>query len=77
LDLNSPGAEIGSVTDPEFFLYHSEPVESSGFCIHYKLPHYVTFQSALDAMRGARQTRAETEVEKAAVKATPNDAVEA
>jgi alpha-D-ribose 1-methylphosphonate 5-triphosphate synthase subunit PhnI len=35
----------------EFVLYHTEPVESSGFCIHYKLPHYVTFGSSLDAMR--------------------------
>ncbi|MDL2402081.1 carbon-phosphorus lyase complex subunit PhnI [Rhizobium mayense] len=35
----------------EFVLYHTEPVESSGFCIHFKLPHYVTFQSTLDAVR--------------------------
>lgn len=35
----------------EFVLYHTEPVESSGFCIHYKLPHYVTFNSTLDNMR--------------------------
>lgn len=37
----------------EFVLYHTELVESSGFCIHYKLPHYVTFNSDLDAMRKA------------------------
>ena len=37
----------------EFVLYHTDPVEASGFCIHYKLPHYVTFASGLDAMRGA------------------------
>jgi alpha-D-ribose 1-methylphosphonate 5-triphosphate synthase subunit PhnI len=35
----------------EFVLYHTEPVEASGFCIHYKLPHYVTFSSALDNVR--------------------------
>ena len=35
----------------EYVLYHTDPVESSGFCIHYKLPHYVTFGSSLDAMR--------------------------
>jgi hypothetical protein len=29
-------------------------VESSGFCIHYKLPHYVTFGSSLDAMRAVK-----------------------
>ncbi len=35
----------------EFVLYHTEPVESSGFCIHFKLPHYVTFASGLDNIR--------------------------
>lgn len=54
LDLNSAGAEKGSATEEEFFLYHTEGVESSGFCIHFKLPHYVTFQSSLDAMRDAK-----------------------
>lgn len=43
LDLNSKGAAKGSATEEEFFLYHTEEVESSGFCIHFKLPHYVTF----------------------------------
>ena len=57
LDLNSKGAPKGSPTEEEFFLYHTEAVESSGFCIHFKLPHYVTFQSALDAMRDARLKR--------------------
>jgi alpha-D-ribose 1-methylphosphonate 5-triphosphate synthase subunit PhnI len=47
----------------EFVLYHTEPVESSGFCIHYKLPHYVTFQSSLEAMRGVRSQRAEPDPE--------------
>ncbi len=54
LDLNSKGAEKGSATEEEFYLYHTEGVESSGFCIHFKLPHYVTFQSSLDAMRNAK-----------------------
>ena len=58
LDLNSSGAEKGSATEEEFFLYHTEGVESSGFCIHFKLPHYVTFQSSLDAMRDARAKKA-------------------
>ncbi len=35
----------------EYVLYHTDPVESAGFCIHYKLPHYVTFGSSIDAMR--------------------------
>ncbi len=58
LDLNSPGAAKGAPTEEEFFLYHTEGVESSGFCIHFKLPHYVTFQSSLDAMRDARAKKA-------------------
>jgi len=35
----------------EFVMYHTEAVESSGFCIHFKLPHYVTFASSLDNLR--------------------------
>ncbi|HHB81269.1 MAG TPA: phosphonate metabolism protein PhnI, partial [Aliiroseovarius sp.] len=54
LDLNAEGAAKGTATEEEFFLYHTEGVESSGFCIHFKLPHYVTFQSSLDAMRDAK-----------------------
>jgi alpha-D-ribose 1-methylphosphonate 5-triphosphate synthase subunit PhnI len=54
LDLNSAAAPVGSPVHEEFYLYHTESVEASGFCIHFKLPHYVTFQSALDAMRDAR-----------------------
>ena len=61
LDLNAKGAPKGSATEEEFFLYHTEGVESSGFCIHFKLPHYVTFQSSLDAMRDAKAKRATTE----------------
>lgn len=61
LDLNAPGAAKGSAVEEEFFLYHTEPVEASGFCIHFKLPHYVTFQSALDAMRGAHTSESAKE----------------
>jgi alpha-D-ribose 1-methylphosphonate 5-triphosphate synthase subunit PhnI len=61
LDLNSVGAPKGSATEEEFFLYHTEGVESSGFCIHFKLPHYVTFQSSLDAMRDAKAKAKQTE----------------
>ena len=59
LDLNAPGAEKNSPVEEEFFLYHTEPVESSGFCIHFKLPHYVTFQSSLDNLRAAKSAQAE------------------
>lgn len=63
LDLNSEGSQKGTATEEEFFLYHTEGVESSGFCIHFKLPHYVTFQSSLDAMRDAKRKRAQQEKE--------------
>lgn len=63
LDLNAPGAPAQSPLNEEFFLYHTEPVEASGFCIHFKLPHYVTFQSSLDALRGAAKGRAGDEAE--------------
>lgn len=43
----------------EFVLYHTEAVEAAGFCLHYKLPHYVTFQSALEAMRRVRADTSE------------------
>jgi len=54
LDLNSRDAAPGSAVEEEFYLYHTESVESSGFCIHFKLPHYVTFQSLIDALRGSK-----------------------
>ncbi len=41
----------------EFVLYHTEPVEASGFCIHYKLPHYVTFASSMDSIRDVREAQ--------------------
>jgi alpha-D-ribose 1-methylphosphonate 5-triphosphate synthase subunit PhnI len=37
--------------DPEFVLTHIDGIEATGFCNHYKLPHYVTFQSDLDRLR--------------------------
>ncbi|MEX1019186.1 MAG: carbon-phosphorus lyase complex subunit PhnI, partial [Litorilinea sp.] len=47
----------------EFVLYHTEAVEASGFCIHFKLPHYVTFTSSLDNLRGARENATRRMVE--------------
>jgi alpha-D-ribose 1-methylphosphonate 5-triphosphate synthase subunit PhnI len=55
LDLNMQTGGARPATNEEFVLSHVEPVEASGFCIHLKLPHYVTFQSALDALRGIRR----------------------
>ncbi|MFI5136323.1 MAG: carbon-phosphorus lyase complex subunit PhnI [Sphingobacteriales bacterium] len=44
--------ELGApANDQEFVLYHTEGVEAMGFTNHLKLPHYVTFQSALSNTR--------------------------
>ncbi len=45
----------------EFVLSHLDGIESLGFCIHYKLPHYVTFQSDLDRLRRAREVSSNRE----------------
>jgi alpha-D-ribose 1-methylphosphonate 5-triphosphate synthase subunit PhnI len=41
--------------DQEFVLMHIDGVESMGFCNHFKLPHYVTFQSELDRLRRTQE----------------------
>ena len=43
----------------EFVLYHTECIESYGFTNHWKLPHYVTFQSGLDNLRQTIRRREE------------------
>ena len=47
----APGAPA---EDQEFVLLHTDGIESSGFCSHFKLPHYVTFQADLDRLREMR-----------------------
>ncbi|MBD1400870.1 carbon-phosphorus lyase complex subunit PhnI [Pelovirga terrestris] len=37
--------------DPEFVVLHVDGVDSMGFANHYKMPHYVTFQSDMDRLR--------------------------
>lgn len=43
--------------DQEFVLTHVDGIEAAGFCNHYKLPHYVTFQSDLDRLRKIQSGR--------------------
>jgi alpha-D-ribose 1-methylphosphonate 5-triphosphate synthase subunit PhnI len=45
--------------DEEFVLYHIDGIEASGFVSHWKLPHYVTFQSTLDRLRKSQQKQEE------------------
>ena len=47
----SGGEPAAPSEDQEFVLTHVDGIESMGFCNHYKLPHYVTFQSELDRLR--------------------------
>lgn len=46
--------------DPEFVLLHIDGTDAMGFCNHYKMPHYVTFQSDLDRLRTTRQLASQT-----------------
>jgi len=39
----------------EFVLSHLDGIESLGFGSHWKLPHYVTFQSDMDRLRRAQE----------------------
>jgi len=41
--------------DEEFVLTHGDSLEMNGFISHLKMPHYVTFQSKLDAVRKTRK----------------------
>ena len=41
--------------DPEFVLLHVDGIDSMGFCTHYKMPHYVTFQSDMDRLRNTQK----------------------
>lgn len=41
--------------DQEFVLLHVDGIDSMGFATHYKLPHYVTFQSDLDRLRSTQR----------------------
>jgi alpha-D-ribose 1-methylphosphonate 5-triphosphate synthase subunit PhnI len=53
LSMNLEG-NSGPAADEEFVLQHCDALESSGFVEHLKMPHYVTFQSALDRVRFRR-----------------------
>jgi alpha-D-ribose 1-methylphosphonate 5-triphosphate synthase subunit PhnI len=43
--------------DEEFVLSHVDGIEAAGFTAHWKLPHYVTFQSELDRIRKSRTVK--------------------
>jgi len=45
--------------DAEFVLLHIDGIDSMGFCTHYKMPHYVTFQSDMDRLRTTQNKQRE------------------
>jgi len=40
--------------DPEFVVLHIDGIDSMGFCNHFKMPHYVTFQAEMDGLQKTR-----------------------
>ncbi|MCX7709159.1 MAG: carbon-phosphorus lyase complex subunit PhnI [Clostridia bacterium] len=50
--------------DQEFVLMHIDGIESSGFCAHFKLPHYITFQSDLSNLRKTQEHKEQTKTGK-------------
>jgi len=59
LDHNLETADLRYPThNEELVLLHIDSVEATGFISHLKLPHYVTFQSKLDAVRKANRRKA-------------------
>jgi len=51
LDMEMNQEEPHPALSEDFVLYHTEGIEASGFCNHFKLPHYVTFASSMDNVR--------------------------
>lgn len=45
--------------DQEYVLSHIDGIEAMGFCNHWKLPHYVDFQSSLDRLRRTQELKDE------------------
>jgi alpha-D-ribose 1-methylphosphonate 5-triphosphate synthase subunit PhnI len=55
LDRTTQAAEPKTPAEnQEFVLSHIDGIEAMGFCNHWKLPHYVDFQSDLDRLRKAQ-----------------------
>jgi alpha-D-ribose 1-methylphosphonate 5-triphosphate synthase subunit PhnI len=70
---NSVHGQGGPAADEEFVLLHIDGIESSGFTAHYKLPHYVSFQSDISVLERARDYRAARSAEGAEAKQSATD----
>lgn len=71
LDMAMDRPDTHPALTEEFVLYHTEAVEASGFCIHFKLPHYVTFASGMDAVRDVMQGMGILQMPTAAMQLAP------
>lgn len=49
------GADVIVAADFEMIMHHVDGIESFGFANHYKLPHYVTFQSDYQVFQSAKK----------------------
>ncbi len=64
LDRSMQAAEAKNpAQDQEFVLSHTDGIEAMGFCNHWKLPHYVDFQSDLDRLRKAQRIHDDSRVD--------------
>jgi alpha-D-ribose 1-methylphosphonate 5-triphosphate synthase subunit PhnI len=45
--------------DPEYVILHIDGIDSMGFCNHFKMPHYVTFQAEMDGLQKTRNHKAD------------------
>ncbi|QDF28890.1 carbon-phosphorus lyase complex subunit PhnI [Halarcobacter anaerophilus] len=57
----SVGTEQIVAADFEMIMHHVDGIESFGFCNHYKLPHYVTFQTDYQIFKSAKKYAKEKE----------------
>jgi alpha-D-ribose 1-methylphosphonate 5-triphosphate synthase subunit PhnI len=60
--MNFPAHSKGGMSvaeNAEFVLNHIDGIESLGFCNHYKLPHYVTFQADFNVVKSTNTPKKE------------------
>jgi len=54
-DAYTVGADVIVAADFEMIMHHVDGIESFGFANHYKLPHYVTFQTDYQIFQSAKK----------------------
>jgi len=56
------GSDVIVASDFEMMMHHVDGIESFGFANHYKLPHYVTFQTDYQIFKSAKKYVEEKEL---------------